>query len=179
MFATVDHALAAYLESKRTAIQSPDPVADLRAGWDAHTGFALANPNSYRLMFGPGLKKEPLAVRESHELPASVVDRVARVGRLRVPKQVAVRTMMSANTGVAVALITRPAMYPDAAISAEVRDITFSGILTPQETTASDNAWPSALATISATVEADPPSDLTAAELGLSIEWLRRLAPRL
>ncbi|WP_143695373.1 hypothetical protein [Williamsia sp. 1135] len=120
-----------------------------------------------------------MAVRESHELLAGVVDRVARVGRLRVPKEVAVRTIMSANTGVALALITRPEMYPDHSISAEVRDITFTGILTPQDSTTPDDARPSALATISATVEADPPSDLTAAELGLFVEWLRRLAPRL
>lgn len=176
--ATVDHAFESYLESKRTAVPSADPVSDLRAGWDAHTGFALANPNSYRLMFGPGLKHEPTAIAASHELLAAVVDRVAGVGRLRVQPDVAVRAIMSANTGVALALVTRPQMYPDATISDDVRDITFAGLLTAEASTTVENAWASSLSTITSSITNHPPTTLTAAELGLFTEWLQRIAPQ-
>lgn len=176
--ATVDHAFEGYLASKRAAVASPDPVADLRAGWDAHTGFALANPNSYRLMFGPGLKHEPAAIAASHDLLATVVDRVSSVGRLRVQSAVAVRAIMSANTGTALALITRPEMYPDSSISEDVREITFAGLLTAETSAPADDAWTSALSTITSTIANHPPTTMTAAELGLFTEWLHRIAPR-
>ncbi|XGU18101.1 TetR/AcrR family transcriptional regulator [Rhodococcus sp. 3Y1] len=51
--AVVEAGFFEYLEGKRAATPSDDPVADLRAGWDAHTAFALAHPAHYRLMHSP------------------------------------------------------------------------------------------------------------------------------
>ena len=46
---------ARYLRAKVAREGTEDPVADLRAGWDAHIDFGLANPALYALMYGdPG-----------------------------------------------------------------------------------------------------------------------------
>ena len=47
--AVVDYAFDQYLDTKRRAIKSDDPVDDLRSGWDSHTEFAMAFPSFYRL----------------------------------------------------------------------------------------------------------------------------------
>lgn len=74
---------------------------------------------------------------------------------------------MSANTGVALALITRPQMYPEAMISDDVRDITLTGMLTAEAFATVDNVWASVLSTITSSIAYDPPTKLTDAELGL------------
>ena len=53
---------ARYMEVKVARGETADPVADLRAGWDAHVGFGLANPALYALMYGdprPGAAPPP------------------------------------------------------------------------------------------------------------------------
>src|ERR1039457_6104597 len=50
--AVATHGFAAYLNDKTDVKASDDPVEDLRAGWDLHIGFGLANPALYSLMYG-------------------------------------------------------------------------------------------------------------------------------
>jgi hypothetical protein len=47
-----EHGFAAYLAEKGVREPGADPVDDLRAGWDLHVGFGLANPALYPLMYG-------------------------------------------------------------------------------------------------------------------------------
>ena len=49
--AVAEHGFQAYLADKGAG-PSADPVEDLRAGWDLHVGFGLANPGLYALMYG-------------------------------------------------------------------------------------------------------------------------------
>src|SRR4051812_37628384 len=53
--AVVAHGIASYLRDKSTRAPLPDPIADLRAGWDLHVAFGLANPAVYALMADPAL----------------------------------------------------------------------------------------------------------------------------
>src|SRR3954452_18482594 len=48
--AVAEHGFQAYLGGK--AAPDGDPVECLRAGWDLHVGFGLANPGLYALMYG-------------------------------------------------------------------------------------------------------------------------------
>src|ERR1700684_2410586 len=48
--AVVEHGFAAYLARKPPAGADADPVVSLRAGWELHIGFGLANPELFRLM---------------------------------------------------------------------------------------------------------------------------------
>ena len=50
--AVASDGFARYLRTKAARENTTDPVADLRAGWDAHIGFGLANPALYALMYG-------------------------------------------------------------------------------------------------------------------------------
>src|SRR5690606_24577218 len=47
-----DHGIAEYLHSKTTREREPDPVDDLRRGWDLHVDFGLEHPALYALVFG-------------------------------------------------------------------------------------------------------------------------------
>jgi AcrR family transcriptional regulator len=174
--AAVDYGFEQYLASKRATVASDDPVADLRSGWDAHTAFALSHPNLYRLMYTPGLKAVPDAVGEAHGLLRTALDRCAAVGRLAISSDIAAQLVMSANSGIALALITRPEIYHDPRISERVRDAVFATILTADGDAQSTAGLASAAATIASALRNDPPAALSPGERELLAEWMTRLA---
>jgi AcrR family transcriptional regulator len=127
--ATVDVVWEQYLGMKRSAVKSADPLQDLRRGWDSHVAFAIANPHAYRLIFGTALTTAPESAAEAMRLLRGDVDRLAAQGRLRVEPAEAARMVLSANSGVALALILRPAENPDLGLSTSVRDAIHRSIL--------------------------------------------------
>lgn len=174
--AVVDYAFDQYLDTKRRAVKSDDPVDDLRSGWDSHTEFAMAFPSFYRLMFSPTLRATPEAAAESLRLLADVLKRVAKQGRLRLPVETAAQMIMSANTGVALALISRPALYPDKSLSTLVRDALHRSVLTdPVETSAPRDARSAAATTLIGSLDELTPKAFTNGESGLLHEWLIRV----
>lgn len=174
--ATVDHVWDEYLRMKRAAKQSADAVDDLRSGWDSHVAFALAHPNAYRLLFGSGAVDKAESADEAMRLLRMVLERVAAQGQLRLDPTVAAQVVMAANTGVALALILRPALYPDLALSATVRDIVHRSILSG--TAAAVDAGESgriAAITLQGAIPALPSALFTEREAGLLDEWLGRI----
>lgn len=172
--AVVDYGFEHYLESKRSAIKAADPVVDLRSGWDSHTEFALENPNFYRLMYSPTIRVVSEAALETMKLLVEVLERVAEQGRLRVPVETAARMVMSANTGVALALIARPDLYPDRSLSVLVRDALHAAILTDAAApSTADSARSAAATTLLGGV--DDLRVFTPGEAGLLREWLTRI----
>lgn len=176
--AVVDHGFEQYLASKRVARPSADPVQDLRDGWDRHVAFAAQYPNYYRLMYSPGLSVPPNAAAEAHQLLLDVLERCAAAGRLTVSPHLAAQMVMSANAGVALSLISRPALYPDAEFSTRVRDALVEAITTDAPGAEADGGRQvsSAAATLGAQLRAAPPKSFTHAENSLLHEWLTRLA---
>ncbi len=175
--AVVDQGFERYLASKREAVPSADPVTDLRAGWDNHIAFALAQPHLYRLMFLPGRGVEPAAVAESHALLRGVLERCARVGALRLPVPAATQVVMAANTGLALALVTRPELYPDPALSPLLREIVLAGVLADAvPATLADGRTASAAVALGSLLRITPPDSMTPGEVGLLAEWMDRLA---
>lgn len=173
--AVVDYAFEQYLTSKRKAVPSEDPVQDLRDGWDNHVAFAVENPNHYRLLYSPGLSILPEAAAEAQQLLREVVERVAAAGRLRVAPETATRMVMSANTGVALSLVSRPALFTDPAFSDKVRDAVIGAVVVdgPPE------RMPPVAATsamLGAQLRADPPTVLTSPETALMQQWLDTLS---
>jgi hypothetical protein len=147
-------------------------VQDLRNGWDAHVAFALENPSYYRLMYSPTVSGTPAAAVEAHQLLLQVVERCAAAGRLNVSPEAAAQMVMSANTGVALVLITRRELYaPD--VSTRVRDAIHAAILVPDGTAVTHNGG--AASALGAQLRLSPPDRLTSAETGLLQEWLTRL----
>lgn len=75
--AALAEAFAQFLESKRNAIQSPDPVDALREGWDDYVRFAGARPRLYAVMITRVLDGADIpAAREAFAL---LIERVTAI----------------------------------------------------------------------------------------------------
>ncbi|GAA1528835.1 TetR/AcrR family transcriptional regulator [Streptomyces albidochromogenes] len=187
--AVVDHGFDQYLATKRQREPGPDPVQDLRDGWDGHVDFALRNPNLYRLMNSPAMRTPPASALESHIILTRVLERAAVQGRLRMAPEPAAQMIMSANVGVALMLVSRPTTFTDGGTSARVRDAVHAAVLVPGATAApapshdtgeaggTDEAEvATAAARLNALLRRSPRSPLSPAETGLLSEWLDRLS---
>ncbi len=172
--AVVEAGFFEYLEGKRAATPSDDPVADLRAGWDAHTAFALAHPAHYRLMHSPSAQSADTAL-QAQALLRSVLERCAAAGVLTVSVDVATQMVMSANAGVALMLVVRPEQYPDPTLSQRVRDGIFASIIDESDAHP-ETSLNRVASTLDAQLAAADSTSLSANEVGLLREWLRKLS---
>jgi AcrR family transcriptional regulator len=114
--AVAEHVMATYVATKSAMVESVsagggDPLADLRAGWDMHIEFGLANPALFSLLTVPGHGSRSPAAATGIEVLRSRVRRVAAAGRLRVGERRAVELIRAAGTGAVLALL---AMSPEA-----------------------------------------------------------------
>lgn len=189
--ALVNRGFERYLSGKRSAPASDDPVQDLRAGWDSHVAFAVANPAVYRMLYSPTFATVPSAAAEALELLEKVLERCALAHRLRVDPDLAAQAIMATNVGVALSMITQPKAYTDAALSDRVRDAVHAAVLVPAEP-AADGPSPAeggasakpgeelrrTAVSIGAHLRAAPSSALTAEEAALLQQWLAQLAAR-
>jgi len=176
--ATVDHVWEQYLGMKRGAERSPDPLQDLRSGWDSHTSFALAHPSAYRLLFASGAAVEAVSAGEAMRLLREVIDRLAAQGRLRIDPGTAAQMVMAANTGIALALVLRPGLYPDVSVSKLVRDAIHHAILNDAAPAGGTDPARIAAITLRRSLQAPESNDFTPGEAGLLDEWLERLHTR-
>ena len=171
--AVVDFGFESYLAGKRAAHHHLDAVEDLRAGWDNHTDFALAHPAVYRLMFSPTLASTPSAAGTMMRLLEGVLERIARQGQLKLPVTTAAEMVMSANTGVALSLVTRPEQFRQRELSSLVRDAVIASIVAEMPEPFHGSPQAAASATLLA---AQPLGALTQGENTLLHEWLNRIA---
>lgn len=176
--AVAEHGFASYLARKRIATAEDDPVADLRAGWDLHVGFGLANPALFRLMHTAVPTPEGrIALEAGTDVLRTRVRRVARAGRLRVTEQRAVQLIHAAGTGVVFALIDEPDDQRDESLADLAWDAICTTILTGPDAPAP--AGPVAEpVTAAVTLRAALPdlAMFTPAESALLGDWLDRVA---
>ncbi|MFI0964037.1 TetR/AcrR family transcriptional regulator [Streptomyces sp. NPDC021080] len=181
--AVVDHGWERYLAAKRERHPGTDPVQDLRDGWDGHTEFALRNPNLYRVMHSPAMRTPPAAALEAHRILTGDLRRAAEQGKLRLTPGLAAQMIMSANVGVCLMLVSRPATFMDETLSRRVRDAVHASVFTP-DATASEaltagsgtSAVPATATRLGALLRQNPSPALTPAEATLLTEWLDRLS---
>jgi AcrR family transcriptional regulator len=171
--AVAEHGFASYVAQKHLDPDA-DPVESLRAGWELHIGFGLANPELFRLM------RAVLSTPHGQAMTAAGtgvlrarVRRVAESGRLRVPERRAVDLITSAGTGVVFTLIDQPEDERDHGLVATAWTAVCAAILI--EDGAAAVASPAAAAV---TLRAALPGlgALTDAERVLLGEWLDRIA---
>ncbi|MFD0425065.1 TetR/AcrR family transcriptional regulator [Streptomyces parvus] len=180
--AVVDHGFEKYLATKRERGETTDAVEDLRRGWDSHIAFALDNRNLYRLMNSPAMRTPPAAALESHRILAGDLERAAAQGRMRVAPELAAQMIMSANVGVALMLVSRPATFDDIEVSHRVRDALYATVLTPKPvqeespSASADAEVPTVAARLSALLRKEHGAGLSTAEAALMKEWLDRVA---
>src|SRR5690606_16613735 len=172
------HGFERYLADKQELGATDDPVADLRRGWDLHVDFGLARPALYVLMYGtPRPGRRPAAADDAYAMLCSLLERVARAGRLRLPVPTAARMVQAANTGVVLTLIA--AAERDEELSPRTREAVFAAITVPDGGGADPAAAPPSLAGAAVTLDAaldDGAAPLSPPETALLREWLRRLA---
>ncbi|WP_299037918.1 TetR/AcrR family transcriptional regulator [uncultured Pseudokineococcus sp.] len=170
--AVAEHGYATYLAAKPPARTGVDPVGELRAGWDLHVEFGLANPALFSLMYGDPRPGEPCeaAVRGLEVLRAKV-DAVAAAGRLRVDTGHAARLMHAAACGVVLTLLASSPERRDPALSGAAFDAVIAATTTDGPAAAGGgpvaaaNALRADLGALTA---------LTEAERSLLDEWLAR-----
>jgi len=169
--AVADSVWGEYLEMKRSAEPSADPLVDLRNGWDRHLAFALAQPHAYRLVFASGLSTRPAAMGEAMGLLEGILQRLAAAGRLSMPPAEAARLVMAANSGLALGMILRPELYPPEAPIEPAREAVIRAIVLDDPAGADDPAVPAAV-TLEASLQRA--HGFTGAERALLSEWLGR-----
>ncbi len=182
--AVVDHGFDQYLATKREHEPAADPIQDLRDGWDSHVDFALRNPNLYRLMNSPAMRTPPAAAQESHRILTRDLERAAAQGKLRLAPELAAQMVMSANVGVALMLVARPAVFADRSTSRRVRDAVHAAVFTADvfATPAADgpetdrDQVASTAARLRALLQESQASTLSRAEATLMTEWLDRVS---
>jgi len=173
--AVAEHVLATYVAEKTPSPETADPVADLRAGWDMHIGFGLANPALFALMADPRRGSRSPAAAAGAEILRARVQRVAAAGRLRVAEELAVDLIHAAGTGAVITLLSGPVErrdrgLADAAWDAVIRAIAIDlPVLPAGDTAAAAVALRTALPAL---------TTLTAAERALMAEWLDGITGR-
>jgi AcrR family transcriptional regulator len=169
--AVAEHVFATYVTEKVLVEDVGDPVADLRAGWDAHIGFGLANAALFGLLTDPGRGIRSPAAAAGLEVLRARVHRVAAVGRLRVPERRAVELIHAAGTGTVLTLLSTPPEHRDLGLADAMYEAVMRSILTDMPTLPEGGATAAAVAFRAVAPEL---TVLTDAERALLSEWLDR-----
>lgn len=128
--AVVETAFALYWASKDAVTVTGDPAVDARQGWDAHVGFALADPKIHPLLFpGDGERPAPAARVTRHVRDA--FDRLAETGGLRpgMTGELATRVTLAGLRGVTAAIVAEPNRPDNTTLSRIVRDAVTDAVL--------------------------------------------------
>jgi AcrR family transcriptional regulator len=129
--AVAEHSIAIYVAAKSRQEPHPDPVQDLRDGWDIHVAFGLANPALFALMSGDPQAGTPSpASAAGHEVLLRRVRRIALAGRLRVSEGRAVALIASACVGTVLTLLRQAEPERDAGLSVAAREAIMTAIAT-------------------------------------------------
>ncbi|GAA3000426.1 TetR/AcrR family transcriptional regulator [Streptosporangium longisporum] len=170
--AVAEHVLATYVAGKTLAEDGGDPVADLRAAWDTHIGFGLANAALFGLLTDPGRGARSPAAAAGLEVLRGRVRRVAAIGRLRVPERRAVELIHAAGTGAVLTLLATPPEHRDLSLADAMYEAMTRSILTDVPALPADDATAAAIAFRAVVPEL---TMLTDAERTLLSEWLDRV----
>lgn len=169
-----------YLAKKKAMATTDDPLQDLRRGWNNHIEFGLTYPAFYMLMYGPlhgtTQPRQNAASAEAHRLLLGLLERVAAVGRLRMPPEAAANLIQAASIGVTFTLIGTPPDERDANLAAQVREIVFTAITTETNNPISRDTTIAAQALALDVALTNTASPLTSSETALLRDWLHRLA---
>ena len=177
--AVAEHGFASYVACKPPVDAGADPVDGLRAGWELHIGFGLANPELFRLLHmalrtpdGRAAAAAGLSVLRDR------VHRVAEAGRLRVTERRAVDLIHAAGTGVVFTLIDQAEDERDEALADTAWASVCAAILTDASTAITGPAVTGPAAAAAVTLRAALPdlTALTPAERALLSDWLDRIA---
>ena len=172
--AVAERGLAAYVAEKSAREPHPDPVQDLRDGWDTHVAFGLAHPGLFSIMSGDPHRQSPSpAAAAGMDVLRRRVRNVARAGRLRVSEGRAVALLHAAGVGTVLTLLAELPERRDPGLSTAAREAVFA-VITGEDVAPSTAGPSGAAAALRASL--DQTSVLTAGERHLLAELLDRIA---
>jgi len=172
--AVAEQRFQAYLRQKGERPAAGDPVEELRAGWDLHVGFGLANPGLYALMYGdprPGAPS-PAAERAVAMLRA-LVRRIAEAGRLRVAEEQAAHLVHATARGTVLTLLAAAERERDPTLSGLAREAAIAAVIADVPAVAAPGPVGAAVALRAVLADTDV---VTRGERTLLREWLDRIA---
>jgi AcrR family transcriptional regulator len=175
--AVAEHGFVNYVAGKHPIEAGDDPVENLRAGWELHVGFGLANPELFRLMHTVlGTPRGQAAAATGAAVLQARVHRAAEAGRLRVTERRAVELIRAAGTGVVFTLIDQPEDERDGGLAATAWESVCAAILVDGGTDLAGG--PAGLAAAAVTLRAglSDVTALSATERALLGDWLDRIA---
>ncbi|WP_399885516.1 TetR/AcrR family transcriptional regulator [Streptomyces sp. BBFR51] len=171
--AVAEHGFATFLAGKRVDPDPPDPIADLRAGWDVAVEFGLANPALYTLMYTEPTRTESAAFRTGMEVLMGRIRRLAAGGWLRVDEELAAQIIHATARGAVLTWLSLPQDRRDPALLTTLRESMVAAVT--GERPAVRDAGPAGAARALRAALPDQTA-LSDAEQRLLSEWLRRLA---
>lgn len=165
---------AAYVGEKVITAPTRDPVADLRAGWETHLEFGLANPDVFALLIAARHDNPTPAALAGLEILRRRVEHVAAAGGLRVPVSRAVQMVHAMGVGTVLALL---AMAPEDR-DLQVGDAVYDSLLRTIGTEPSAQPAERAVSSAAVTLQSNLPAltMLTNAERSMLAEWLERIS---
>ncbi len=172
--AVAEHGFAVYLKEKTHRQPQPDPVDNLRSGWDLHVEFGLSHPAIYLLMYAeprPGAKSP--AADLSYRLLQKHIGRVAVLGRLRFSEERAADLFHASACGTVLTLLAQTEGRRDQSLSEIAREAAVAAITTDAPAFRSSGAAAAAVALRAALPQVQ---SLSEGERALLTEWLSRLA---
>lgn len=105
--AVAEHGMAAYVAEKSSREPHPDPVQDLRNGWDLHVEFGLAHPGLFSIL-SDNLRPQSPAAAAGLNVLRRRIEQIARAGRLRVSEDRALALTQSFCIGTVMHLLNTP-----------------------------------------------------------------------
>ena len=171
--AVAEYGFATFLATKRLDPALPDPVDDLRSGWDLAVEFGLRNPALYLLMYHEPTRFASPAHEAGMAVLAGRVRRLAAGGWLRVDEELAVTIITATARGAVLTWLSQPADQRNPALLTALREAMVGAITT--ETPAVTDAGPAGAARALRAVLPDA-TKLSDGEQHLLREWLDRIA---
>ncbi len=182
--AVVAEGFSEYLAAERSIPASGQPIEDLRRHWDNHVQFGLDHPQLYLVMFGNiRPERRPSTVATAEAFLEEVLRRAAAASRLVVTPREAARSILAANIGVTLMLISETAEKRSLELSVMTREAVLSAVATDSEAdpvidTEGTPAVVVAAIALNAALQSSHPDQLSGPELKLFLEWLHRISSR-
>lgn len=132
--AAMTEAFSQFLESKKAAVRSPDPVAALREGWDDYVRFAAARPRLYAAMMSRVLNGAQIPAAE--EAFGLLIERIAAIaddGRLALTVAAAADLLWASANAASLLYVTaqlRKTAVPTPVVLKGIRENAMRAILT-------------------------------------------------
>lgn len=134
--AAMAEAFSQFLESKKAAVQSTDPVTALREGWDDYVRFAAARPRLYSAMMSRILHGAQIpAAQQAFALLIERIAAIGAAGKLAHAVEDAADLMWASANAASLLYVTaqfRNAAPPAAAVLQNIRENAMQAILSTE-----------------------------------------------